>query len=121
MGHMNRRDFVKTTSAAAALPLLPRFPLQQGQRATPAPLLAKPFDLARVRLLAGPAKDAMDVNKKFLLAQDPDRLLHTFRITAGLPTTAEPLGGWEAPVNELRGHYTGHYLSALALHSASTG
>jgi hypothetical protein len=44
-----------------------------------------------------------------------------FRVTAGLPSTAEPLGGWEAPVNELRGHYTGHYLSALAQMSASLG
>jgi uncharacterized protein len=73
-----------------------------------------PFDLSRVRLLPGPFFDAAEVNRKFLLAQDPDRLLHMFRVTAGLPTTAEPLGGWEAPVNELRGHYTGHYLSALA-------
>ena len=41
--------------------------------------------------------------------------MHTFRLTAGLPSTAEPLGGWEAPNNELRGHFTGHYLSACAL------
>ena len=38
-----------------------------------------------------------------------------FRVTAGLPSSAEPLGGWEAPNNELRGHFTGHYLSACAL------
>ena len=35
---------------------------------------------------------------------DPDRLLHTFRVNAGLPTTAKPYGGWEAPKVELRGH-----------------
>ena len=63
----------------------------------------------------------MQVNRRFLLAQDPDRLLHTFRLTAGIPSTAEPLGGWEAPVNELRGHYTGHYLSAWRCMSASQG
>jgi DUF1680 family protein len=44
-----------------------------------------------------------------------------FRVTAGLPSSAEPLGGWEAPDVELRGHTTGHYLSALALMYASTG
>ena len=38
-----------------------------------------------------------------------------------LDRTAEPLGGWEAPNNELRGHFTGHYLSACALMSASLG
>ena len=52
---------------------------------------------------------------------EPDRLLHTFRVTAGIPSSAEPLGGWEAPVNELRGHFTGHYLSACALMWAQTG
>jgi len=63
----------------------------------------------------------MMINRRFLMAQDPDRLLHTFRLNAGLPTTAEPIGGWEAPVNELRGHYPGHYLSACALFWAQTG
>jgi len=116
---MRRRDFLATT-AAAALPLrrLARLRLPDG--AGPA-LPARPFDLDRVRLGPGPFRDAMQVNRRFLLAQDPDRLLHMFRLTAGLPSTAEPLGGWEAPVNELRGHYTGHYLSALALMSASEG
>ncbi len=77
-----------------------------------------PFALRDVRLLAGPALDAANVNRNYLLGLDPDRLLHTFRLTAGLPTLAEPLGGWEAPGNELRGHFTGHYLSACALQNA---
>jgi len=47
--------------------------------------------------------------------------LHMFRVTAGLPSTAQPYGGWEAPVNELRGHFVGHYLSACALMFAQTG
>ncbi len=55
------------------------------------------------------------------MALDPDRLLHMFRVTAGLPSSAAPLGGWEAPANELRGHFTGHYLSACALLAAQTG
>jgi DUF1680 family protein len=63
----------------------------------------------------------LQTNRGFLLAIDPERLLHTFRITAGLPSSAEPLGGWEAPANELRGHFTGHYLSACALMYAQTG
>ena len=50
-----------------------------------------------------------------------DRLLHNFRVTAGIASTAEPLGGWEAPKSELRGHFVGHYLSACALLYASTG
>ena len=52
---------------------------------------------------------------------DIDRLLHTFRLNAGISTTAEPLGGWEAPDCEVRGHCTGHYLTACAMMYASTG
>jgi DUF1680 family protein len=118
---MKRRDFLATTAAAASLPLVRRLPqARRADGALPHPLTV-PFELARVRLRPGPFLDAAQVNRRFLMAQDPDRLLHTFRITAGLPSTAEPLGGWEAPVNELRGHYTGHYLSACALMSASLG
>jgi DUF1680 family protein len=77
--------------------------------------------LNQVRLLPVHFLDATNTNRRFLLAQDPDRLLHMFRLTAGLPSAAEPLGGWEAPDNELRGHYMGHYLSACAKMWASTG
>jgi len=82
---------------------------------------AEPFDLADVRLLDGPFRDAMLRDQKYLLALDIDRLLHNFRVNAGLPSSAKPLGGWEAPDVELRGHSLGHYLSALALMSRSTG
>ena len=83
--------------------------------------LARPFPLDEVRLLDGPFRDAMLRDQQFLLALDPDRLLHNFRVTAGLESRAQPLGGWEAPGVELRGHSVGHYLSALSLMYASTG
>ena len=38
----------------------------------------------------------------------------------GLHPTAAPLGGWEKPDCEFRGHFVGHYLSACALSYAST-
>jgi len=84
-------------------------------------LKARPFPLQDVRLLAGPFRDAMLRDQKYLLDLEPDRLLHNFRVNVGLPSTAKPLGGWEAPDVELRGHTVGHYLSALALMYASTG
>jgi uncharacterized protein len=80
-----------------------------------------PFPLGRVRLGPGPFQDAEAWNRAFMLRQSPDRLLHTFRLLAGLPSTAKPLGGWEAPDCELRGHFMGHYLSACALGYASRG
>jgi len=82
---------------------------------------ARMFDLKQVRLLDGPFKDAQERDRKYLHDLDADRLLHTFRLTAGLPSTAEPLGGWEKPGCELRGHFVGHYLTACALMYASTG
>ena len=113
----SRRRFVLSSGALAALAAAPRFSFAFGADA-PSPSIL-PFDLARVRLRPGPFLDAAEVNRRFLLALDPDRLLHMFRVTAGLPSSAEPLGGWEAPENELRGHYTGHYLSALAMRAAA--
>ena len=82
---------------------------------------AQPFDLRVVKLLDGPFRTAMLTNEAYLLSLDPDRLLHMFRVTAGLPSSAQPLGGWESPGGELRGHSLGHYLSACALTYASTG
>ena len=82
---------------------------------------AEPFDLKQVRLLDGPFKHATELNRKYLLSLDADRLLHNFRVQAGLPSPARPLGGWEEPKCEVRGHSTGHYLSACALMYASTG
>jgi DUF1680 family protein len=84
-------------------------------------LKSHPFDLQDVRLLPGPFRDAMLRDQKYLLELDADRLLHSFRVTAGLPSSAQPFGGWEEPAGELRGHSMGHYLSACAMMHASTG
>jgi hypothetical protein len=98
--------------------------MSQAQERSVAPVVARQaqdFDLKDVRLLDGPFMQAMLRDQQYLLTLDQDRLLHNFRLTAGLPSTAAPLGGWEAPDVELRGHSVGHYLSALALMYASTG
>jgi DUF1680 family protein len=93
-----------------------------GPRVRPAvPLKAEPFDLSAVRLLDGPFKHAMDLDIRYLKSLPPDRLLHSFRINAGLPSTAKPLGGWEEPNSEVRGHFVGHYLSACAMAVRATG
>lgn len=82
---------------------------------------ARPFQLKNVRLLDGPFKQAMERNRKYLHDLEPDRLLHNFRTNAGLASTAEPLGGWEEPQCELRGHFVGHFLSGCALTYAAAG
>ena len=113
-----------TALCAAAAPVLPAVALERGaMRAGDAHrgIRVRPFDLRSVRLRPGAVLEALEVNRAFLMRLDPDRLLHMFRLTAGLPSSAEPLGGWEAPDNELRGHFSGHYLSACALLAAHTG
>jgi DUF1680 family protein len=82
---------------------------------------AEPFSMTEVRLLPSFWKDTMELNRSFLYSLPNERLAYNFRVTAGLPSDADPLGGWEAPDCELRGHYVGHYLSACALLHASLG
>ncbi|HVC48132.1 MAG TPA: glycoside hydrolase family 127 protein, partial [Terracidiphilus sp.] len=82
---------------------------------------AEPFSMTDVRLLPGFWKETVELNRSYLYSLPNDRLAHNFRVTAGLPSDADPLGGWEDPKCELRGHYIGHYLSACAMLYASTG
>ena len=82
----------------------------------------KAFPLSQVRLRPGVFLQQLESNQSFIESLPNDRLLHTFRLTAGIPSTAEPLGGWEHPRGELRGHFAGgHVLSAIALLHAATG
>ncbi|MCP4639323.1 MAG: hypothetical protein GY851_02765 [bacterium] len=80
-----------------------------------------PFPLTQIRLLEGPHLDAQEANRAYLLSLDPERLLYTFRVNAGLDAPGEPLGGWEKPDCEVRGHFIGHYLTACALMYQSAG
>jgi DUF1680 family protein len=133
---ISRREFVATAAAvsAGAMLRMPALALEnQSAGASSAAAskvvnhevvapVASPFPLKDVRLLPGAFNAAADVNRKYLKTLPPDRLLHTFRLTAGLPSSAEPLGDWEKPDCELRGHFAGgHYLSACALAFASSG
>uniref|UniRef100_A0A2P2MCZ6 Uncharacterized protein LOC8274414 n=1 Tax=Rhizophora mucronata TaxID=61149 RepID=A0A2P2MCZ6_RHIMU len=52
---------------------------------------------------------AQQTNLEYLLMLDVDRLVWSFRKTAGLPTRGKPYGGWEAPDVELRGHFVGEF------------
>jgi len=79
------------------------------------------FGPNEVVLLDGPYAQAQAANIAYLKRLDPERLLHVFRINAGLPSSAKPFGGWEDPTCELRGHFVGHYLSGCALAFSATG
>jgi DUF1680 family protein len=128
MPHLTRREFLHTTGAATgAVALASAFPAvtaRPGLAASrpDAGVSAFPFPLGQVTLLAGPFLDNMNRTLSYLSFVDPDRLLYTFRTNVGLSTRgAAPVGGWESPTTELRGHSTGHLLSALAQAYAATG
>jgi len=81
--------------------------------------VAQPFAPGEVRLLPGPFFDAQERDRTFLNKLDPDRLLHRFRLGAGLQPKAPIYGGWEK--DTISGHSLGHYLSACAHMIAATG
>ena len=86
---------------------------------------ARLFPLEQVRLQDPALLKMRAQTLDYLRALDSERLLYHFRITAGVPTDAEPLsrrpGDHEAPASPFRGHFTGHYLSASAMMVAGTG
>ena len=125
---ISRRRFVADLSSAALLAglraprlaadELPHFPARGNPLTDRISRRAIPFAPGAVRLLDGPFLEAAKANQKYLRSLPPDRLVRNFRVNAGLPSAAQPLGGWEAPDCELRGHFTGHFLSACALNYA---
>src|SRR3954471_22365083 len=101
-----RRTLLRTAGAAAAgAALAPALP---GQAAAAAQadigVSVFPFPLGAVRLQAGPFLDNMNRQLAYFRFVDADRLLHTFRLNAGLTSSAQACGGWESPSTELRGH-----------------
>jgi DUF1680 family protein len=74
---------------------------------------AWPLPLGAVRLRPSDQATAVAVNRRYLLRLEPDRLLHTVRLYAGMTPKAPIYGGWES--DTIAGHTLGHYLSALVL------
>ena len=87
----------------------------------------------QVKVTGGRYLEAAKANDGYMDRLDADRLLYNFRENAGFDTKgAKPLAemnaprvtSWEHPndntrATELRGHFTGHFLSALAQRAAS--
>ena len=80
---------------------------------------ARPFPMSSVRLGPSPWRVALESNRAYLHRLEPDRLLHDYRLQAGLAPKGDRYGGWETET--IAGHSLGHYLSACALMHAQTG
>ena len=90
-------------------------------RPGPVPV-ARPLPLRDVRLTGDNRLTGnRDLDVRQLLSLDVTRMLYNYRDTYGLPTEgyARPQG-WDSTDTKLKGHGTGHYLSALAFAYAGT-
>lgn len=90
-----------------------------GGRAAAMDLPLQQFPPRDVRLRDGPFRQAMELDAKYLLSLEPDRLLSGFRSEAGLKPKADKYGGWES--QGIAGHTLGHYLSACSRMYQDTG
>jgi hypothetical protein len=142
---LSRRRVLRIGALAAAspvaLPLLPvearAQPVTAAGQSHPPPRgwRVRPFDLTEVTLGDSVFREKRDRLLHFAREygpsitggvrddqRGPDRMLRSFRINAGLDHKgAAPIGSWETPDGNLRGHYTGHFLTLLAQSYASTG
>jgi DUF1680 family protein len=95
---------------------------------TPPGRLAEPFSLSDVVLdpdtkgRSTPFTRNRDKFIRGLAASNPDNFLYNFRDAFGQPQPAgaQQLEGWDNQTTRLRGHASGHYLSAIAQAYAST-
>lgn len=83
--------------------------------------LCQPFAFKDVKLLPSRFQRNMQRDSAWISSIPVNRLLHSYRNTAGVYSALEGgydaglrLGGWESPDCDLRGHITGHLLSAMA-------
>jgi uncharacterized protein len=116
MGISRRCLIQNTLTSAALLAIAPALARTAREGPTAA---AEPFPLESVRLLPSVYWTAIEANRTYLHRLEPDRLLHNFRVQAGLKPKGAVYGGWEG--DSIAGHTLGHYLSACSLMHAQTG
>ena len=93
-----------------------------------ASIKCQPFPMNQVHLLPSRFQENMKRDSAWMMSIPVNRLLHSFRNTSGAFSskeggymTVKKLGGWESLDCDLRGHITGHLLSAYATLYVQTG
>lgn len=117
-----------TTAGAKAAPLAgtardaasPAYPLEPPVASS---MVVTDFPLDRVTLRDSLFSQHRDLMLEFASNYPVDNMLYNFRANAGLPNPpgAEPVGGWDTPTGNLRGHSTGHFMTLLAQAYAGGG
>ncbi|MEU8852435.1 beta-L-arabinofuranosidase domain-containing protein [Streptomyces sp. NPDC048564] len=135
---LSRRSLLQAAALAAAVPAISHsatgrasaapVAVQEAQSVavTPSTWTVQPFALDDVALRPGLFADKRQLMLDHARGYDVNRLLQVFRANAGLSTGgAVAPGGWEGLDGEangnLRGHYTGHFLTMLSQAYAGTG
>ncbi|WP_369269460.1 beta-L-arabinofuranosidase domain-containing protein [Streptomyces sp. R11] len=141
---LSRRSLLQAAALAAAVPAISHSAtgrasaasaawaapaaVQEAQSVavTPSTWTVQPFALDDVALRPGLFADKRQLMLDHARGYDVNRLLQVFRANAGLSTGgAVAPGGWEGLDGEangnLRGHYTGHFLTMLSQAYAGTG
>jgi len=136
---MNRRQFVRNIAAASAafsvtksaysrvhenstVPAPNVDPVAEALPKAKTEFKSEIFPLRAIRLLDGPFARQQEMNRRYLLKLDPDRLLSLFRREAGLEPKAPPYRGWESePPYALYGHILGFYMSGAGIMVQATG
>ncbi len=132
---VSRRSLLQAATLAAAVPALSRTTAGRAAAAAavtaatagvPAAWTVRPFGLEDVSLGTGVFAEKRKLMLDHARGYDVNRLLQVFRANAGLAAGgAVAPGGWEGLDGEangnLRGHYTGHFLTMLAQAYRSTG
>ncbi|WP_406207233.1 glycoside hydrolase family 127 protein [Streptomyces sp. NBC_01017] len=138
---LSRRSLLQAAALAAAVPAISHSATGRASAASAAPAVVQeaqsvavtpstwtvqPFALDDVALRPGLFADKRQLMLDHARGYDVNRLLQVFRANAGLSTGgAVAPGGWEGLDGEangnLRGHYTGHFLTMLSQAYAGTG
>lgn len=109
-------------TTTAGFPVVANVSVVADAPAVPSPQpVAEPLPLNKVMLIGNNRlthNRDMDIDN--LLSLDVKQQLYNYRDTYGLPTDGYPKAdGWDSPTTKLKGHGSGHYMSALAFAYAS--
>ena len=119
-----KKFFLFSLLVASALSIQTKTPADNQQKA----IKCHPFVLSQVHLLPSRFQENMKRDSAWMMSIPVSSLLQSFRNTSGAWSnreggymTVKKLGGWESLDCDLRGHTTGHLLSAYATLYAQTG
>lgn len=104
-----------TARYAGSTPRTETFPVEVAPQGVSTSIYVDDTDLNEVLVTDPYLQNSNAKMVDWLLTLDPKRFLYSFDQLAGIPTTAQPYGGWERTTGaRFQGHFFGHFMSALS-------